>query len=157
MTIATLPIEIKFKKLREGALVPTYATGGSAAFDFYLPLGDPAVTVDVNRQQVVGTGIAVEIPHGLQMLLFPRSGTAAKAGIDLANCVGVIDSDYRGEVCGLVRHNAAGSVTPTFSVAPGERFMQGQLFPVYKARFTQVEHDLSPTERWLGGFGSTGR
>lgn len=148
-------MEIKIKKLTSFATVPTYATTGSACFD--LCASHPAF-IDPGTHTKVGTGLAFEIPDGHVMLVFPRSGLAAKHYINLSNCVGVIDSDYRGEVSVLLKNNWIDSCgyTKPFEIEYGERIAQAMVIPVQQIRFCEVE-ELSSTDRGEGGFGSTGK
>lgn len=141
---------VKFKKLSPKAVAPVYATDGSACFDFRVP-EDMQYTIALNASMMVGAGIAVEVPPGHVMLLYSRSGHGAKNGVRLSNCVGVIDSDYRGEVMGSVRNEG----NLSFYLKGGDRFMQGMVLPVEQAFFQEVSA-LSETARGEGGFGSTG-
>lgn len=142
---------LKIKKLRESARVPFRATEGSAGMDLYACIDEP-VTIAPHEIRVIPTGIAIapESPAYVAYI-FARSGLAVKHGIAPANCVGVIDSDYRGEVCvGLVNQTE----TP-FTVEPGERIAQMVISPVILPEI-EVVGELSDTERGSGGFGSTG-
>lgn len=126
---------------------PTNATDGSACFDFYYDGESTEVLPGENLY--VSSGFAFEIPSGYAMFLFSRSGQT-KSGIRLANCVGVIDSDYRGDVIGCLHNDG----TLPFVLRPGDKFMQGQIQKAPKVYFTEVE-ELSSTARGDGGFGST--
>jgi dUTP pyrophosphatase len=140
---------VKFKRLHADAKLPTYGTRGAACFDFYA-LSD--VGVPTFNAGSVRTGLAVEIPQGHCMLIFGRSGLAMKYGLRLANSVGVIDSDYRGEV--IIRlHNDSDTWQ---SVMAGERVAQGLIVPSPYQTLVEVD-ELSDTARGTGGFGSTGR
>ncbi|MBQ1553366.1 MAG: dUTP diphosphatase [Clostridia bacterium] len=144
-------MEIKIKKLREDARVPLRATAGSAGADLYA-LNDEPVTLEPGGSYTFPTGIAIELPSpDLAAFVFARSGLACKHGISPANCVGVIDSDYRGEikVCLVNNYNEA------FTVEPGERIAQLVVMKVGLPVFT-VSEEISDTERGAGGFGSTG-
>jgi dUTP pyrophosphatase len=139
---------MKVKLLHPQAQVPEYATHGAAAFDFRtIEAGDvPPLGAATFR-----TGIAVEVPEGHALMLFSRSGHGFKHSLRLGNAVGIIDSDYRGEL--MVRiHND--SRTP-FSFEPGDRIAQGIVIPVSRT-YMDLVHTLSDTERGAGGFGSTG-
>lgn len=131
------------------AKTPTYATAGSACFDFYsVEFGfvnstHPAHTFD--------TGICAEVPDGHVLLIFSRSGHGFLRDIRLANSVGVIDSDYRGSI--KVRLTCDGD--NCLRVIPGDRIAQGMLLPIQRTVFNVVS-ELSETERGVGGFGSTG-
>lgn len=143
---------LKIKKVREGAVIPKRATPGSAGMDLYAVL-DSEKTLERGEILMVPTGIAIELPSpDYVAYIFARSGLAIKHGITLANCVGVVDSDYRGEVCvGLVNV----SNTP-YTITPGERIAQLVISPVSLMPTMETE-SLSDTERGEGGFGSTGK
>ena len=143
---------LKIKKVREGAIIPKRATEGSAGMDLYAVL-DGEKTIDKGEILLVPTGIAIELPSSdFVAYIFARSGLAIKHGITLANSVGVIDSDYRGEVwVGLVNV----SNTP-YTITPGERIAQLVISPVSLMPTMEVE-TLSDTDRGAGGFGSTGK
>lgn len=153
-------MNLKLKKLHPEALLPVYATDGAACFDLHALGSDwhPSaqqygMPVHPGSSQVFRTGLAFEIPEGHAMLVFSRSGHGFNHDIRLANCVGVIDSDYRGEVkVKLVGDGAHGT---GLKVLPGDRIAQALVLPV--SRVTLVDADaLSETERGEGGFGSTG-
>ena len=143
---------LKIKKLREDAKIPFRATAGSAGMDLYACIDD-AVTIPPHEIRLIPTGIAIELESADQVAyIFARSGLAIKHGIAPANCVGVIDSDYRGEVCvGLV--NQTGQA---FTVAPDERIAQMVISPVILPEL-EIADELKDTERGAGGFGSTGK
>lgn len=142
-------VNVPVKLLREGAVLPAYATGGAAGFD--LVSADDDVWIEPGRWRLVGTGLAVAVPRGWELQVRPRSGLAAKAGLTVLNAPGTIDSDYRGEVkvC-LVNMGRA-----TVHVPRGMRMAQGVLCPVDRAAWRVVD-DLEATARGAGGFGSTG-
>ena len=143
-------INVKIKKLRDDAIIPKYQTPGSAAVDMCACVDEPVV-IYPGQTALIPTGIAIECEPGVVALLFARSGLAVKSGISLANSVGVIDSDYRGEVkVGLVNRGQA-----SFIVKSGDRVAQMGFFPVYMANLVESDH-LSDTERGEGGFGHTG-
>ena len=143
---------LKIKKLRKDARVPLRATVGSAGMDLYACI-EEAVTILPHEIRVIPTGIAIELESpDYVAYVFARSGLAIKNGIAPANCVGVIDSDYRGEVCvGLLNQT-----DNAFTVNPGERIAQMVISPVILPRIEVVE-ELGDTDRGAGGFGSTGR
>lgn len=143
---------LKIKKLREKAVVPKYATSGAAGMDLYACI-DEAVTLEPQKLLMIPTGIAIELPSAeLAAFIHARSGLGVKHGICLANGVGVVDSDYRGEVCvGLCNV----SDTP-YTIEPNERVAQMVIAPVAVMQIEEVE-ELSDTARGEGGFGSTGR
>lgn len=143
-------INLKVKKLHPDAIIPTYATDGSACFDLYAV--ESEWIDDVHPNVSVGTGLAFQIPAGYQMLIFPRSGIAHKNKVTLTNAVGVVDSDFIGEVRVLLSAHDNGFM----GIMQGDRIAQAQLMPVHRVSFAQVD-ELSPTERGTGGFGSTGK
>lgn len=144
--------EMKICKLDPAAILPTYATAGSAGADLYaLPVGDPVV-VGPGETAFLRTGLAAAIPAGYVGLIFARSGLACKQGLAPANKVGVIDSDYRGEWM-IALHNHGDS--PQI-VNPGDRIAQFVLVPVLTPLMVEVD-SLDETARGVGGFGSTGQ
>ena len=138
------------KKLCEKATLPVYASEYAAGADLYACLDAP-VTIEPNETKLIKTGLAMAIPEGLAGLIYARSGLASKRGLAPANKVGVIDSDYRGEVM-VALHNHG---TAPQTVEHGERIAQLVLAPVINANFNVVD-DLDSTARGEGGFGSTG-
>ena len=141
---------IQIKKLNENAITPTYGTEYSAGADIYA-LIDGNETIEPGQSKLIHTGLAFAIPEGLVGLVFARSGMACKRGLAPANKVGVIDSDYRGELM-VCLHNH-GTVAQT--VENGERIAQISFVPYYTAQFELTE-ELDQTVRGQGGFGSTG-
>lgn len=142
----------KVRRLRESAKLPFRATEGSAGMDLYACIDSP-VTLGAGEKAVIPTGIAVELPSAeLAAFVFARSGLAIKHGIGLLNGVGVIDSDYRGEICvGVINQLAE-----PYTIAPDERIAQLVIMPV--SLITPVEaQSLDDTARGEGGFGSTGK
>lgn len=135
-------------RLTDEAPLPRHAHEGDAGLDL---TSKESVAVLPHGTTMVGTGVAVAIPEGHVGLLFPRSGLASKRGINLANCVGVIDSGYRGEVM-VPLHNIGESAKV---VAKGERVCQLVVLPFVTCECVSVE-ELGETERGSGGFGSTG-
>ena len=147
---------LKIKKLHPDAELPSYATDGSACFDLaavdvYPPMGR---TVQVGDPAVFRTGLAFEIPQGWVMLIFPRSGHGFNNSTRLANCIGVIDSDYRGEVRVKLTRDYC-NYTGLLKVKNGNRIAQAMLVRADQWAFEMVE-ELSETDRGEGGFGSTG-
>ena len=143
-------MKIRFKKLEPGAIVPTRASEGAAGYDLYnLPGAD--VMIPGGSTRLVHTGIAMEIPEGYMGLVFARSGLASKRGLAPANKVGVIDSDYRGEIM-VAMHNSMWSEQ---WVGAGERMAQICFVPVVSAELEESD-SLGETARGGGGFGSTG-
>lgn len=144
-------MEVKVKKLNERAKLPTFGTNFSAGADLYC-VEEENTAIYPHETKFVGTGISMEIPTGYVGLVFPRSGLACKRDLCLANCVGVIDSDYRGEI--KVALNNEGNAIQ--EVASGERVAQMIILPYPKIDFVE-EIELAKTERSGGGFGSTGK
>lgn len=142
---------IRVKLLRQGAKLPTYGSAGAAGADLYACLGEP-VTILPGETVFLPTGIALEVPQGCAGLVYARSGMACKRGLAPANKVGVVDSDYRGEI-NVVLYNH-GSVPQT--IENGERIAQLLITPVLTPDY-QVAEELSDTARSGGGFGSTGK
>ena len=142
---------LKMKKLRENAKVPQYATSGSAGLDLSACIDEP-LTLKPQERALVPTGLAVEIEAGKVGLVFARSGISIKKGIALSNGVGVIDSDYRGEICcGLI--NLSNGV---YVIQPGDRIAQMVITPYFCEEIMEVS-ELDETKRADGGFGSSGR
>ena len=142
---------IHVKKLRSGAVLPTYGTSGAAGADLYACLEAP-VTIAPGQTVFVPTGIALEVPAGCAGLVYARSGLACKRGLAPANKVGVVDSDYRGEInVGLHNHG-----NQPQRIATGERIAQLLITPVLTPAYEEVE-DLTDTLRGGAGFGSTGK
>ena len=143
---------VKVKKLPHALPeLPYYATPGSAGMDLSACLYDP-VTIAPGERKSIPTGIAIQLPHaGIVGLVFPRSGLAARSGVNLANSVGVIDSDYTGEIiCVLVNHG-----TQDVTIARGDRIAQMLFMPVFRTVLEETT-ELADTLRGSGGFGSTG-
>jgi dUTP pyrophosphatase len=146
-------MKLKIKKLHPDAVVPVYATEGAACFDLHAICAGPNTPIHQGQGVNMRTGLAFEIPPGHVMLVFSRSGHAFKHDTRLANCVGVIDSDYRGEL--TVRLTSDGSITDVLRINPGDRIAQARVVPFPRVEF-ELAQDLGVTERGLGGFGSTG-
>ena len=144
-------MEIKVKKLTPEAKLPTYGSPFSAGADLYA-LAEAPVAIAPGETKLVHTGISLEIPEGYGGFLYARSSLASKRGLAPANKVGVIDSDYRGEVM-VALFNQSGTLQV---VEPGERIAQLVIAPFLKGEFVEAEC-LSETDRGAGGFGSTGR
>lgn len=148
------PIKIKFKKLVENAVIPTYAKPGDAGLD----LTATSMTFDKEGNMVFGTGIAVEIPKGYVGLIFPRSSVSKYDQIQ-TNCVSVIDSGYRGEIFlkfkPLGRYGGASNFEP-IAYEVGERIGQMIIMPYPPVTFVESE-ELEDTERGEGGYGSSGK
>ena len=142
---------MKIKKVRENAIIPTYGSATAAGADLYAYLEADAV-IEPGKTVFIPTGIAMAVPVGYAGLIYARSSMGAKRGLAPANKVGVIDSDYRGEVM-VALHNHG---LETQTVCHGERIAQLVVAPVLAPAFEECE-DLDETARGAGGFGSTGR
>lgn len=143
-------MKIKFKKLRENAKMPTYGSPFSAGADLYAAEESP-VTVCPGETVLIKTGLSMEIPEGYGGFIYARSGLASKKGLAPANKVGVIDSDYRGEIMVALFNHSKEART----VEPNERIAQLVIAPFLSAEFVEAD-ELSDTVRGEGGFGSTG-
>lgn len=142
--------KVKYIKLNENAVAPSYGTPYAAGADLYACMGGE-VEIKAGETVMIHTGIAVQIPDGLVGLVYARSGIATKRGLAPANKVGVIDSDYRGEIMVSIHNHSQN----TQYIADGERVAQMVIAPYITANFELVE-SLEETERGSGGFGSTG-
>ena len=143
--------DVNIKKLNDNAIIPTYGTEYAAGADLYACM-DEAVTINPGQTCFIKTGLAMEVPVGYAGLIYARSGLACKKGLAPANKVGVIDSDYRGEIMVALHNHSNEAVV----VESGERIAQLVITPYIVAAFNQVE-ELEDTVRGEGGFGSTGR
>ncbi len=142
--------EVEIKKLSEDAILPAYQTEGAAGMDISACLTEDVVLNPMERK-LIPTGFAIAVPDGYAAYLYARSGLASKKGITLPNCVGVIDSDYRGEVkVALVNLS-----DEPFEIKNGDRIAQMVISPVIQAILIEKD-ELSETKRAGGGFGSTG-
>ena len=141
-------ITLKLQKVREGATLPAYQTPGAAGFDL---CAAEDVVLPPRGTAIVPTGWAVEIPHGYELQIRPRSGVALKRPFLIPNAPGTIDSDYRGEVGVIVRNVGCFHE----NIAKGDRIAQAVLARVSRAEIVEVD-ELTDTERGDGGFGSTG-
>ena len=143
--------DVKFL-LSRGMTMPTYATDGAAAVDMRAAIDEgTTVTIQPGCRAMIPTGIAISLEKNVVAILAARSGLAVKSGINLANGIGVIDSDYRGEICvGLYN-----SSDVPFTVNRGDRIAQLMFMPVYTANLIEAT-SLDETARGTGGFGSTG-
>ncbi len=141
---------IRLKKINKDAKIPSYGSEFSAGADLYA-CEENEITIIPHETRLIHTGIAIEIPNGYVVLIYARSGLASKRDLAPANKVGVIDSDYRGEILvALHNHGNKDQV-----IQPFERIAQLVIAPVTQATFEEVE-ELNTTERNAGGFGSTG-
>ncbi len=145
-----IPVDIK---LSRGASMPQYATPGSAAADLCAALEGGSVTIAPGRWVRIPTGVAISAGRSdIVAIVAGRSGLGAKHGISMINGIGVIDSDYRGEISVTLANH---SDTP-YTIEDGDRIGQIMFMPVIAAEFFEKE-ELDPTERGEGGFGSTGK
>ena len=143
---------VKYKLLDPRAKAPAYATAGAAAADLCALLDEPLTLAPMQRT-LVPTGLAIELPGPeCVALVYARSGLSIKHGLTMANGVGVVDSDYRGEL----RVPMVNLGSEPYTIAPGERIAQLCIAPVWQAAFVQADA-LNDTDRGAGGFGSTGR
>lgn len=143
-------MKLKIKK-DLNAVTPKYATIGSACFDIFNTHPEP-VRLEYSTGFIFPTGLYFEIPIGYVMLVFSRSGHGFKNNVRLANCTGIIDSDYRGELKVKLMNDGL----DTFTIYPADRIAQGMLIPVQQVEFEEVT-SLTDTVRGAGGFGSTGQ
>lgn len=137
-------MQVNIKRTHPDATIPVYATSGAGGFDI--------TVAEYEGGDVYNTGLAFEIPEGHVLKIYGRSGHAFKHGMRLANCVAIIDSDYRG----TVKIKLAYDGWTTHVVEKGERIAQGIIVPIPFVEFNEVS-ELNDTERGKGGFGSTGR
>lgn len=144
-------MEVRIKKLRNEAVVPTYGSEFSAGADLYACEAED-ITIAPGETRLIHTGLSFEIPEGFGGFIYARSSLGTKRGLAPANKVGVIDADYRGEVMVSLHNHSMEAQT----VSPGERVAQLVIAPFLKAEFTVAE-ELSDTVRGTGGFGSTGK
>ena len=143
---------VKIKKLYFDTVIPTKGSDQAAGFDLYAHgLCDECVIIDPHQTQMIGTGIAMEIPEGYFGGIYARSGLASKCGLRPANCVGVVDSDYRGEIKVAVHND---SDAPKY-IYDGDRIAQLIIQPYLNVEFEKTD-ELSDTERGSGGFGHSG-
>ncbi len=151
--------KLKIKKLHPDAILPAYATDGAACFDISVHGQDWGVNakaygveINTHRAATFDTGLAFEVPAGYVMLVFSRSGHGFKNGARLSNCVGVIDSDYRGELKVRIQVDGPSSMV----VNMGDRIAQAMLVPIPQVEFELVD-ELGDTARGANGLGSTGK
>lgn len=168
-------VNVKIKKLHPDAVIPQYATLGSAGFDL---VAVEDVLIEPGETRKIPLGLAFELPEGVVMYVCMRSGIALNTKLRQSNGIGVIDSDYRGEVAimfdntapmgdckkraffplnvkGEVDRDYAGCIYESYLIRKGDRIAQGVIVPIYQADFAVVD-ELSKTERGTGGFGSSG-
>lgn len=145
-------MKVNFKKLDKNAHSPTYGSEFAAGADLYALTGGEAVKFAPGETKMIHTGIALEIPEGYAGLVYARSGIATKRGLAPANKVGVIDSDYRGEIMVSLHNHSNGNQ----EISDGERIAQLVIAPFLAVQFTECD-ELTDTVRGAGGFGSTGK
>ena len=147
-----IPVEVKIKKLNENAVIPTRGSEYAAGYDLYACMdSNESILIKPHQTVKIHTGIAMKLPAGYFGAVFARSGVATKRGLRPANCVGVCDEDYIGEVI-VSLHNDSNVEQ---MVVGGERVAQYVVIPYQTVAFTEVD-ELEETERGAGGFGSTG-
>ena len=142
---------LKIQKLAHNRFLPEYKTEGAAGMDLCSAISEP-VTLKPLERTLIPTGIKIELEHGFEAQIRPRSGMSIKHGITLINCVGTIDEDYRGEVCVAVVNVS----NEAYTIQPQERIAQMLIAKTERAKI-EVVTELSDTERGAGGFGSTGK
>ena len=145
-------MQIKIKKIKENAVIPTRGSMQAAGYDLYACLETEKVDIAPHRTEKIGTGLSIAVPDGYFGAIFARSGLALKQGLRPANCVGVADSDYRGEYI-VALHNDTDEIK---TVENGERIAQLVIMPYLSVQFIETD-SLDETERGAGGFGSTGK
>ncbi len=151
-TLAQRKLKVQFVKTHSKAQLPVYATEGAAGMDLTNVLEEPLTLKPFDRAKVP-TGLIMILPEGYEGQVRPRSGLAAKFGITLTNCVGTVDSDYRGEMCCLMINLG----NEPYIIQPGERIAQLVIAPVVQVDTEFVEKIPEETKRGTGGFGSTGK
>ena len=146
-----MKFDLRIKKLRDNAQMPTYGSEYAAGADVYAAI-DEAVTIEPGETKFIPTGLAFEIPEGYAGFIYARSGLASKKGLAPANKVGVVDADYRGEVMVALHNHGKEAQT----VEAGERIAQMIIAPFVAVNYI-FSDELDDTVRGAGGFGSTGR
>lgn len=142
---------LKIQRLEHNKFVPEYKTEGAAGMDLCAAISEPIILKPLERK-LIPTGLKIELEHGYEAQIRPRSGLSIKHGISLINCVGTIDEDYRGEVCvGVVNLS-----NEEYTIQPEERIAQ-MIIAKYEQAKIEVVTELSETVRGTGGFGSTGK
>ena len=144
-------MQINIKKLHDDSIIPTRGTTEAAGYDLYAYLDDEKITIKPGETIMIGTGISLEIPSGYFAGIFARSGIASKRNLRPANCVGVIDSDYRGEFKVPIFNDS----DKNQEILKNERVAQMVIIPYLNVTFNEVE-ELSESNRDQNGFGSTG-
>jgi len=145
-------MKIEIKKLDEKVILPAYETTGAAAVDLRANI-TKAIKLDLGETALIPTGIAINInDDNVAAVILPRSGLGHNHGIKLGNSVGLIDSDYTGELKVSVKNTGTG----VYKINPQDRIAQMKFIPIVRAEFIEVEEFSTVTERGAGGFGSTG-
>jgi len=142
---------LKILRLEHNKYVPEYKTEGAAGMDLCAAIAEP-ITLQPLERKLIPTGLKIELEHGYEAQIRPRSGLSIKHGISLINCVGTIDEDYRGEVCVPLVNIS----NEPYTIQPDERIAQ-MVIAKYEQAEIKVVTELSETERGTGGFGSTGK
>ena len=142
---------LKIKRLPHNKILPEYKTEGAAGMDLCAAISEPIELKPLERK-LIPTGLKIELEHGYEAQIRPRSGLSIKHGITLINCVGTIDEDYRGEVC-VPMVNISNDA---YTIQPDERIAQMVIAKAEQAKL-EVVTELTDTERGEGGFGSTGK
>lgn len=142
---------LKIEKLPHNRILPEYKTEGAAGMDLCAAIEDPIELKPLERK-LIPTGLKIELEHGFEAQIRPRSGMSIKHGITLINCVGTIDEDYRGEVCVPIVNVS----NEAYTIQPQERIAQMVIARVEQAKI-EVVTELTETQRGEGGFGSTGK
>ncbi len=142
---------LKIERLENNRILPEYKTEGAAGMDLCAAISEPVILKPLERK-LIPTGLKIELEHGYEAQIRPRSGLSIKHGITLINCVGTIDEDYRGEVCIPVVNIS----NEEYTIEPDERIAQMVITTVEQAKI-EVVTQLSLTSRGEGGFGSTGK
>jgi len=145
-------VTVSYVLRNEGAVTPTYGSDGAAAMDLYAPTNMAKIVLEPSCSTLIDTGVAFAVPTGWVMEAYTRSGMGIVSNTRLSNCVGIIDSDYRGTVqVGLINDGKA-----PYTIVPGARIAQYMIRPVPRIRLVRVD-ELSDTARGTGGLGSTGQ
>ena len=142
---------LKIERLEHNRILPEYKTEGAAGMDLCAAINEP-VTLKPLERTLIPTGLKIELEHGYEAQIRPRSGMSIKHGITLINCIGTIDEDYRGEVCIPVVNIS----NEEYTIQPDERIAQ-MVISKYEQAKIEVVTELSDTQRGSGGFGSTGK
>lgn len=145
-------MKIKIQKIKKNAIIPTRGSKHAAGYDLYACMDSENVIIEANKMIMIGTGLSLEIPEGYFAGIFARSGLATKNGLRPANCVGVADSDYRGEYKVALYNDSEQNQV----ISNGDRIAQLVILPFLSVTFEEV-NELSKTQRDNKGFGSTGK